>query len=107
MRIIKLNSYLRCEVAEVLTASNESLYYIVYRASHEEILLQQPEFAARRHRVGRVEHFRDSFGKHLLLDGLHVVAGIEDLHVEFIGRAGRVQAHEVHRASAESRDRQI
>src|SRR5208282_1735387 len=43
MSVIELNSHLRWESTEVFTTSGESPYYIVHRAGHKEIFLQQPE----------------------------------------------------------------
>jgi hypothetical protein len=54
-------------------------------ASDEKIFLEQAKFAAGCNRVGRIEHLRDGLGEHLLLDRFHVIAGVENLHVEFVG----------------------
>ena len=55
---------------------------VAQRAGHEEVLLDQPQLLTRGHGVGRIEDLGDSLGSDLLFHGLHVVARVEDLHVE-------------------------
>src|SRR6266478_2000119 len=107
MRVIELNSYFRWEIVQIFAARDKSLHDIVYRACNEEIFLKQSKLAAGCNRIRRIEDLGNGLGKHFLLDGLDVVAGVEDLHVEFVGGARWIEAHEVHGASAESRDWQV
>ena len=52
----------RREVVEVLAAAEEAADDIADRAGDKEIFLQQAQFAAGLHRIGRIEDFRDSLG---------------------------------------------
>ena len=74
------------------------------RAGDEEVLLDETELLTGRHGVGRIEHLGDGLRGDLLLHGLHVVAGVEDLHVEVVRRPCGEEPEQVHRPAAVADD---
>ncbi len=68
---------------------------VTERRSHEEVLLLQAQLLALRRRVLRVEDLRDVLGVRLAAHGGLVVAGVEGLEVERLGRARAPQPERV------------
>ena len=77
------------------------------RAGDEEVLLDQPQLLTGGHRVGRIEDLGDGLGGDLLFHGLHVVARVEDLHVEVMRRPCGEEPEEVHRPAPVADDGEI
>ena len=71
------------------------------------VILDEAQFAPRNDRVGRIKHLRNSLGCHLLLNGLEIVAVVEDLHVEVMGSACGIEPQAIHRSSTVSGDQHV
>src|SRR6266446_2300476 len=74
---------------------------------YQEIFLDQTELATSLHRIRRIQDFGNDLGGDLLLHGPQVIALIEDLHIEFIGRACREQPQVIHRPATIANNRNI
>ncbi|KAF5040732.1 hypothetical protein DSECCO2_530350 [anaerobic digester metagenome] len=61
---------------------------VAQRAEDEKVFLDQAQFAAEGDGFARVEDLGHQFRIDLLVDGLDVVALVEDLHIEVVGGAG-------------------
>ena len=73
---------------------------IAHRASHQEVFLDEPQFPSRDDGVRWIEHLGNGFRSDLLLDGVEIVAVIEDLHVEVVGGARGIEPQAIHGSSA-------
>jgi hypothetical protein len=60
---------------------------ILQRGGDEEVFLAQPQFAPRRALIVRIQELADRLGARLLGAGAKIVAGIEDVEFQGIGRA--------------------
>jgi len=80
---------------------------ILQRGRDEEIFLAQPQFAARRALVIRIQELADRFGARLLGAGAEIVTGVEDVEIERIGRARRPQPQRVDVLAAPAHDRGV
>ena len=69
------------EAAQLPVGGKVPLDQILQRGGDEEIFLAQPQFAARRALVVRIEEFADRFRARLLGDGAEIVAGVEDVEL--------------------------
>ena len=88
MGVVELHRGLRRQAAQLAVGGEMALDQILQRGRDEEIFLAQPQFAARRALVVRIEEFADRFGARLLGDGAEIVAGVEDVEL----RADRASA---------------
>ncbi len=75
------------------------------RAGDQEVFLDETQLVTGRDGVGRIEHLGDGLRRDLLFHGFHVVAGVEDLHVEVVRRPRGEEAEHVHRPAAVADDR--
>ena len=91
MGVVELHRDLRGEAAQLPVGGEVPLDQILQRGGDEEIFLTQPQFAARRALVVRIEEFADRFRARFLGDGAEIVAGVEDIEPQRIGRARRPQ----------------
>ncbi len=80
---------------------------ILQRGRDEEIFLPQPQFAARRALVIRIQEFADRFRARLLGAGAEIVAGIEDVEFQGVGRARRPQPQRIDVLAAPADDRGV
>src|SRR6266702_88523 len=80
---------------------------VLQRGRDEEIFLAQPQLAARRALVIRIEELADRFRAGLLGAGAEIVAGVEDVELERIGRARRPQPQRVDVLAAPAHDRGV
>ncbi len=62
-----------------------TLHQILQRGRDEEIFLTQPQLAARRTLVIRIEKLADRFGARLLGARAEIVAGVEHVELERVG----------------------
>ncbi len=81
MRIVELHGDFSREAAYLSVRGQMTIDEILQRRRDEEIFLAQPEFAARRALVIRIEKFANRFRARFLGAGANVVAGVE--YVEF------------------------
>ena len=80
---------------------------ILQRGGGEEIFLPQPQLLTGRRRVARVEHLGDRLGAHLFGERADMVALVEGVETQRIGRARRPQAQRVHMPAAPADDRRV
>ena len=80
---------------------------VLQRRGDEEIFLPQPQLAARRRLVARVENLRDRFRARLLGQRADMVAAVEGVEPQRIGRARRPQPQRVHVPAAPADDRRV
>ena len=95
------------EAAQLSVGGEVPLDQILQRGGDEEIFLAQPQLAARGAFVVRIEEFADRFRARLLGDGAEVVAGVEDVEPQRIGRARRPQPQRVDVLAAPADDRRV
>src|SRR6266852_3944822 len=84
-----------------------ALDQILQRGRDEEIFLPQPELAPRGALVVRIEEFADRLRAGLLGGGAKIIAGVEDVELERIGRARRPQPERVDVLAAPADDRRV
>ena len=96
MGVVHLDGGLVGQKFEIVVLLAEAAHDVADGAGDQEVLLHQAKLFAGHGRVGRIEHARDVFAGDLLLDGVDVVAAIEDVDVEVFGRARGEQAEPVH-----------
>src|SRR6266853_844124 len=82
-----------------------TLDQILQRGRDEEIFLTQPQLAARRALVVRIEELADRFRARLLGAGAEIIAGVEHVELERVGRARRPQPQRVDVLAAPTHDR--
>jgi len=75
---------------------------VAQRAGDEEVFLQQPQLTALLVRVRGVEHLRDALDAEFAFESPQVVAAVEDVDVELVGRTRRVEPQVVHGATTEA-----
>src|SRR4051795_9044336 len=84
-----------------------ALDQILQRSRDEEILLAQPQFAARQTLVIRIEELADRLRARLLGAGAEIVAGIEYGELQRIGRTRRPKPQRVDVLAAPAHDRGV
>ena len=107
MGVVELHRDFGREAAQLPVGGEVPLDQILQRGGDEEIFLAQPQFAARRALVVRVEEFADRFRARLLGHGAEIVAGVEDVELERIGRARRPQPQRIDVLAAPADDRRV
>ena len=107
MGVVELHRDLGGQAAQLPVGGEMPLDQILQRGRDEEIFLAQPQFAARRALVVRIEEFADRFRARFLGDGAEIVAGVEDVELERIGRARRPQPQRVDVLAAPADDRGV
>ena len=80
---------------------------VLQRGCDEEIFLAQPQLAPRRTFVVRVEELADRFRARFLRGGADVVAGVEHIELERVGRARRPEPQRVDVLAAPAHDRRV
>ena len=80
---------------------------ILQRGRNEEIFLAQAQLAARQALVVRIQELADRLGARLLGAGAEIVAGVEDVELQRIGRARRPQPERVDVLAAPADDRGV
>ena len=95
------------EAAQLAVGGKVPLDQILQRGRDEEIFLAQPQFAARRALVVRIEEFADRLGARLFGAGADIVAAVEDIELERIGRMRRPQPERVDVLAAPADDRRV
>ena len=80
---------------------------ILQRGRDEEIFLAQPQLAARRALVVRIEELADRLRARLLGAGADIVAAVEGVELQRIGRARRPQPQRVDVLAAPADDRGV
>ncbi len=97
MRVVELHRPVAIELVQPLAAHQVQADHVLQRAGDEEELLHQTELLADLGLVVRVEDLGDGFGRDLLVDGPIVVADVERIEVERLGRFGLPEAQQVGR----------
>ena len=85
MGIVKLNGDFRGEAPEAVVFLEELPHYIADSTGNEEVLLYHPQLLALLDCIRWIENLRYGLRCYFLLDSLHVVAAVENPHVEFAG----------------------
>ncbi|CPZ67689.1 Uncharacterised protein [Mycobacteroides abscessus] len=83
MSVVELQSELLGQLVDrALGHIFQDVQHPLQRARYKEVLLQQPQALTGLGLVVGVEHLGDGFGRHLVLDGLVVVARVEGVQLE-------------------------
>ena len=104
MGVVQLDGDLVREGVEAPVIALVASHDVPQRAGDQEVLLDETELVTGRYGVGGIEHLGDGFRRDLLFHGFHVVAGVEDPHVEVVRRPRGEEAEEVHRPAAVADD---
>ena len=107
MGVVELHGGLRRQPAQLPVGYQMALDQVLQRGRDEEIFLAQPQLAARRALVIRIQELADRFGAGFFRDGAEIVAGVEDVELERIGRARRPQPQRVDVLAAPAHDRGV
>ncbi len=107
MGIIELHCGLLRKAAQLAVGPEMTLDQILQRGGDKEIFLAQPQLAPGRALVIRIKELADRFGARLLGDGAEIVAGVEDVELEGVGRARRPQPQRVDVLAAPADDRGV
>ena len=107
MGVVELHRDLGRQAAQLAVGGEMPLDQILQRGRDEEIFLAQPQLAARRALVVRIEEFADRFRARLLGAGADIVAVVEGVELERIGRARRPQPQRVDVLAAPADDRRV
>ena len=95
------------EAAKLAVGGQVAIDQVLQRGGDEEIFLAQPQLAARRALVVRIEELADRFRARLLGAGADIVALVEGVELQRIGRACRPQAQRVDVLAAPADDRRV
>ena len=107
MGVIQLQEHLVGELLPAIAVGLEPPQDILQGARHEEVLLPETEFPAFEHVVVRIKHFGQVFGQNLVGHRVHILAAVEVVQVELLGRLRGPEPQRIHRASAIAHDRQV
>ena len=107
MGVVELHRGLLREDAQLAVGGKMPLDQILQRGRDEEIFLAQPQFAARGAFIVGIEEFADRLGAGFLGDRAEIVAGVEGIEPERIGRARRPQPQRVDVLAAPADDRGV
>ena len=107
MGVVELHRDLGGEVAQLPVGGEVPLDQVLQRGRNEEIFLPQPQLAPRGALVVRIEEFADRFRARFLGDGAEVIAGVEDVEPQRVGRARRPQPQRVDVLAAPADDRRV
>ena len=107
MRVVELHRGLLRQAAQLAVGGKMPLDQILQRGRDEEIFLPQPKLASRRALVVRIEEFADRFRARFLGGGADIVAAVEDVELERIGRARRPQPQRIDVVAAPADDRRV
>ena len=107
MGVVELHRGLCRQAAQLSVGCEMALDQILQRGRDEEIFLTQPQLAAGRALVIRIEKLADRFGARLLGAGAEIVAGVEHVELERVGRPRRPQPQGVDVLAAPAHDRRI
>ncbi len=107
MGVVELHRGLLRKAAQLPIGGEMAVDQILQRGRDEEIFLPQPQFAPRRALVVRIEELADRLRARLLGAGAEIVAGVEDVELERIGRARRPQPQRVDVLAAPADDRRV
>ncbi len=91
VRVVHLDGSLGGQQLDIVVLLAEAAHDVADGAGDQEVLLHQAKFLAGHGRVGGIQHARDVLAGDFLLDGVDVVAAVEDLDVEVFGSARREQ----------------
>ena len=107
MRVVQLDGDLVRQRLERVPVSAVAPQDVLERARDQEVLLPEPELAARVDAVVRVEDLGQVLGLHLLVHGRRVVALAEVLEVELPVGARGPEPQRVHVGAAPADDRHV
>ena len=94
--VVELEDHSFGQLAQVEAGRQHVVQVVAQRTGHEEVLLLEAELLALRGRILGVEHLADVLGERLGTDRLQVVAAVEHVQVEGLGRLGAPQPKGVH-----------
>ncbi len=107
MGVVELHRDLGRQAAELAVRRKMPLDQILERGRDEEIFLAQAQLAPRRALVIRIEEFADRFRARLLGAGADIVALVEGVELQGIGRARRPQPERIDVLAAPADDRRV
>ena len=87
VRVVELNGHMVCELRDVAMLLQVTVNEVLKRCRGEEVLLAQAKFLAGGRRIAGVKHLRDRFRPNLLGLGRDIIARVEDIEAQGIGRA--------------------
>ena len=106
--VVELDDDLVRESLPVAVAEPEPADDVPQRAADQEILLLEPQLPAGLGAVAGVQHLGQVLRAHLRLDGLRVVAGVEQAQIERLRAGpGAPQPEDVDRLGAIARDQHV
>ena len=103
MRVIDMDGRFIGEVIHGRIVVQVAVNNILHGGGHQEVLLAQAQALALRVVVIRIEHLADNLRHGIALHGAHVVALIEEVHIQ-PRRAGLPQTQDAHALTALTRD---
>ena len=89
MGVVELHRDLGCQAAQLAVGGEVPLDQVLQGGRDEEIFLAKPQLAPRRTFVVRIQELADRFRARLLRGGADIVAGVEHVELERVGRARR------------------
>ena len=107
MRVVELDRRVLRQRGQIVVGLQVPAQDVLQRGRDEEILLPQPQFAAGRGIVARVEDFRDRLGAGLLRQRADMVALVEHFEAQRIDGARRPQPQRVYVPAAPADDRRV
>ena len=107
VRVVELNRGLGRQAAQLPVGPEVALDQVLQRGRDEEILLAQAKLAPGRTFVVRIEEFADRFRARFLGRGADIVAAVEHVELERIGRARRPQPQRIDVVAAPADDRRV
>ncbi|MEY9880360.1 hypothetical protein ABIA43_001894 [Bradyrhizobium sp. USDA 328] len=107
MGVVELHRDLACEAAQLAVGGEMPFHQVLERGRHEEIFLAQPQLAARRAFVVRIEELANRLRPRLLGVGADIIALVEGIELQRIGRARRPQAQRIDVMAAPADDRRV
>ena len=105
MRVVQLHRGLGGEATQLAFGIEVPFHEILQRRRDEKVFLPQPQFAAGRALVVGIEEFADRLGARLFGHRAEIVAGVEDVDPQWVGRARRPQPQCVDVLAAPADDR--
>ena len=107
MGVVELDGAVFAERADVAMLLEVAANEVEQRGGGEEIFLPQTQLLAGRRRVARIENLGDRLGAHRLGKRADVVAGVEGVELQRVGRARRPQAQRIDVPAAPADDRRV
>ncbi len=107
MGVIELDGDFVFELIEAGMSSLVTANDVPHSARDKKVFLHKSQFPSSRDGITGVQDFGNCFHLNFKLHGIQVIALIEDIHVELLRRAGRVQTQIIHRPASVADDRHV